>query len=176
MNTMEGQLSYGMGMFQQDGQTDYRLGEAQTPGNTPYNGLKVPFSADELQAPLFPHASQHQKRSRTNSSSYDGPVQSGGYCHTNIVITDASTMQQTDLSVVLAQMMDRCAQLEMEVTLNKITFESQMIALQESLAEKKSEAGESQGEKKKPAKQDKAIKVWVGQVGLTTICLLSHPK
>jgi len=131
---------------------------------------------DELQAPLFPSASQPQKCSRTNSSTFNGPPQSRGYCHTNIVITDAGTMQQTDLSVVLAQMMDQCAQLEMEASLNKMTFESQMIVLQESLAEKKSEAGEGQGEKKKPAKQDKTINVWVGQVDLTTICLLSHPK
>jgi hypothetical protein len=129
MNTMEGQLSYGMGMFQQDSQTEYRLGEPQTPGNTPYNRRKVPLLMDELQGPLFPNASQHQKCSRTDSSTYNGPVQSGGYRHTNIAITDASTMQQMDLSVVLAQIMDRCVQLEMEVTLNKITFESQIIAL-----------------------------------------------
>lgn len=112
---------------------------------------------------LGPYA---QKRSRNDSTAFQGPPQSRGFLHTNTVITDAATMQHADLSIVLGQIMDRITQLEMQNAVSecqrseaKIEHDNQVKELTDALAAMQASANVGTNGKKQPVKQDKGIKV-----------------
>jgi hypothetical protein len=158
-----GPATYGMEIYQQNDQPSAnRFLEPQIPAGSTYgiNAPMTPFSPtpDEFQ-------NHSQKRSRVDSTVFDGPAQSRGFCHTNIILTDAATMDRADLSTVLMQIIDCCKELQLQVNemevnnmMAKIAFDSQVETLTQSLEEAKL-ATNMAPENKKTTKRDKAVKV-----------------
>jgi hypothetical protein len=158
-----GPATYGMEIYQQNDQPSAnRFLEPQTPAGSTYriNAPMTPFSLtpDEFQ-------NHSQKCSRVDSTVFDGPAQSRGFCHTNIILTDAATMDWADLSTVLMQIIDHCKELQLQVNkmevnnmMAKIVFDSQVETLMQSLEEAKL-ATNMAPENKKTTKRNKAVKV-----------------
>lgn len=153
------------------------MGSQQTYGMQFSNDHTEPRTPSRSSAPYAPSmtpgfsmmddpGSYAQKRSRNDSTVFQGPSQSRGFLHTNIVITDAATMQHTDLSMVLAQIMDRITNLEMQNALSelqtaemKVENDAKLKELAEALVAIQLPMNQGGSGKKPPAKQDKAIKV-----------------